>query len=305
MARTGRLSVTEAVDRLGVSGATIRRDFLALADQQLVTRTHGGIVASAVAYDLPARYRGAGDGGAKERIAAAACDLLEEGSVVAFNGGTTTSAVARRLGARADLAATSVRPAITVVTNALNIATEMVLRPHVRTVTLGGVARQQSYELTGPLAALVLEQLWIDTMVLGVDGFSLDDGASAQHEGEAGINAEMVRRSKRAVVVAASPKLGRGFAGSAARTPSTSWSPTATPPTPTSARCARPACRWSWPDPSDRPAQSAIGVGCQARRRAFARICGSDAIDVLVTDRDATDAHVAPLRDAGVQVVLV
>lgn len=247
VAQTGRLSVTEAVDRVGVSGATIRRDFLALAEQQLVTRTHGGIVASAVAYDLPARYRGAGDGGAKERIAAAACELLEEGSVVAFNGGTTTSAVARRLGARSELAASPARPAITVVTNALNIATEMVLRPHVRTVTLGGVARQQSYELTGPLAALVLEQLWIDTMVLGVDGFSLDDGASAQHEGEAGINAEMVRRSKRVVVVAASLKLGR---------------------------------------------------------RAFARICGADAVDVLVTDRDAADSYVAPLREAGVQVVL-
>lgn len=205
----GRLSVTEAVERLGVSGATIRRDFLALAEQQLVTRTHGGIVATAVAYDLPARYRGAGRSGAKERIAAAACDLLDEGTVVAFNGGTTTSAVARRLAARADLAATSTRPAITVVTNALNIATEMVLRPHVRTVTLGGVARQQSYELTGPLAAIVLEQLWIDTMVLGVDGFSQSDGASAQHEGEAGINAEMVRRSKKVIVVAGAEKLGR------------------------------------------------------------------------------------------------
>ncbi len=205
----GRLSVTEAVERLGVSGATIRRDFLALAEQQLVTRPHGDIVATAVAYDLPARYRGAGRSGAKERIAAAACDLLDEGTVVAFNGGTTTSAVARRLAARADLAATSTRPAITVVTNALNIATEMVLRPHVRTVTLGGVARQQSYELTGPLAAIVLEQRWIDTMVLGVDGFSQSDGASAQHEGEAGINAEMVRRSKKVIVVAGAEKLGR------------------------------------------------------------------------------------------------
>ena len=111
--------------------------------QQLVTRTHGGIVATAVAYDLPARYRGAGRSGAKERIAAAACDLLDEGTVVAFNGGTTTSAVARRLAARPDLAATSTRPAITVVTNALNIATEMVLRPHVRTVTLGGIHHKE------------------------------------------------------------------------------------------------------------------------------------------------------------------
>ena len=138
--------------RSRVSEATIRRDFAALADQQLATRTHGGVVATGMAYDLPARYRGRSDpdrGPAerKERIAAAAAALLEPGTVVGFNGGTTTTATARRLAARpdlqrADLRRDQARPAaITVVTNALNIATEMVLRPHVRTVTLGGIAR--------------------------------------------------------------------------------------------------------------------------------------------------------------------
>lgn len=209
LADTGRLSVAEASQRLGVSEATVRRDFTALAEQQLVTRTHGGVVATSVAYDLPARYRPGGASSAQERIAAVACDLLEPGSVVAFNGGTTTTATARRLAARTDLSGSAGRPAITVVTNALNIASEMVLRPHIRTVTLGGVARPQAYELVGPLAALVLEQLWIDVLVLGVDGFSLQDGASTRHEGEAGVNALLVRRSDRVIVVAGSEKLGR------------------------------------------------------------------------------------------------
>jgi DNA-binding Lrp family transcriptional regulator len=52
-----RLSVTEAAELLGVSAATVRRDFKELARQQLATRTHGGVVATTVAYDLPARYR--------------------------------------------------------------------------------------------------------------------------------------------------------------------------------------------------------------------------------------------------------
>jgi DeoR family transcriptional regulator of aga operon len=55
LAEHGRLSVTQVVEALGVSEATVRRDFSELAAQQLVTRTHGGVVASAVAYDLPAR----------------------------------------------------------------------------------------------------------------------------------------------------------------------------------------------------------------------------------------------------------
>ncbi|HET7328146.1 MAG TPA: DeoR/GlpR family DNA-binding transcription regulator [Nocardioidaceae bacterium] len=209
LADAGRLSVTDAATDLGVSEATVRRDFTALAKQQLVTRTHGGVVATSVAYDLPVRYRGGGDNDAKERIAATAADLVRAGQVVGFNGGTTTSATARRLAARSDLAESSGRPALTVVTNALNIATEMVLRPHIRTVSLGGVARPQSYELVGPLASSMLSELWLDHLILGADGVSADTGVSCFHEGEAGINALMVERAGEVTVVVAAEKLGR------------------------------------------------------------------------------------------------
>ncbi|WP_076472732.1 DeoR/GlpR family DNA-binding transcription regulator [Micromonospora avicenniae] len=212
-ARGGRLSVAEGAAALQVSEATVRRDFTALAEQQLVTRTHGGIVAGSVAYDLPVRYRYRGDRSTKERIAATAAGLVEPGSVVGLNGGTTTSATARHLAARhlaarPELAQATNRPALTVVTNALNIATEMVLRPSVRTVILGGVALPQSYELTGPLTSMVMQSLWLDVLFLGVDGFSTD-GTSCHDESEAGIDALMVSRARQVVVVAGSEKLGR------------------------------------------------------------------------------------------------
>ncbi len=204
----GRLSVVDASAALGVSEATIRRDFAALADQQLVTRTHGGVVASSVAYDLPVRYRN-GASAEKERIAAAAAALVTAGQVIGFNGGTTTSATARQLAARLDLATAGEQPTLTIVTNALNIATELVLRPHIRTVSLGGVARPQSYEVVGPLAHQVLRELWLDHLVLGVDGFDAASGATCDHEGEASINALMVERAKEVTVVAGAEKLGR------------------------------------------------------------------------------------------------
>ena len=152
LAERGRLSVAEVCGELGVSEATVRRDFNELAAQQLATRTHGGVLATAVAYDLPARYKSASQDGAKQQIAVAAADLVEPGTVVGLNGGTTTSAVARELASRPEIAASGLRPAVTVVTNALNIATEMVLRPAVRCIGLGGVARSESYEQTGPIA---------------------------------------------------------------------------------------------------------------------------------------------------------
>lgn len=192
----------------------MRRDFAQLAAQQLVTRTHGGVVATSVAYGLPARYKSASTDDHKQRIASAAALLVAPGAVVGFNGGTTTSATAHRLAARPDLADSSDRPAITVVSNALNIASEMVLRSFIRCVSLGGVARPESYELSGPLAAMVLEQLWLDTMILGVDAVSATDGASCHHDGDAGINSLMVRRADRVIVIATGDKVGkRSFAG--------------------------------------------------------------------------------------------
>lgn len=206
LAQRRTLSVNEAADLLGVSAATVRRDFGELARRQLATRTHGGVVASSVAYDLPARYRTSGDD-PRERIADAAAGRVVAGSVVAFNGGTTTTAVARRLGERPEIRDAG-EDAVTVVTNALNIASAMVLRPSIRTVVIGGVARPQSYELHGPFASRVLQDLLVDELFLGVDALG-PEGASCRHLGESVINSEMCAHAQRVTVVATAPKIGR------------------------------------------------------------------------------------------------
>ncbi|MGQ4617649.1 DeoR family transcriptional regulator [Nocardia sp. R7R-8] len=207
LAESGRLSVEEAAERLGVSAATVRRDFTALAAQQLATRTHGGVVATSVAYDLPARYRQSA-GEAKQRIAEHAASLVDPCAVVGMNGGTTTTAVARMLAGRTDLGSAG-DEGLTIVTNALNIAVEMVLRPHMRTIVLGGVARRESYELHGPLAERALAELRLDDLVLGVNAISVEGGAQCRHIDEAGVTTEMVRRCGRVIVVATGDKLER------------------------------------------------------------------------------------------------
>lgn len=208
LVREGRLSVEEAARALDVSTATIRRDFDQLAQQQMLMRTRGGAVAQSVSYDLPLRYKTARHADEKHRIAAAAAELVAPGSVVGLNGGTTTSEVARALATLATL-----ESGFTIVTNALNIAAELTVRQHVKIVVTGGVARQQSYELIGPLAGGVLEQVSLDVAFLGVDALDVELGASAHHEGEAGVNHQLIGRAAHVVVVADSSKLGkRAFA---------------------------------------------------------------------------------------------
>lgn len=213
LATSGRLSVTGAAADLGVSEATVRRDFSALTEQRLATRTHGGVVATSVSYELPVRYRDAAASDDIDKIATAAAKLIEPGTSIGFNGGTTTTSVARSLAARPEIAESPEHPSVTVVTNALNIAGELVLRPYVRTVLTGGVALPQAYELTGPLAERVLCELWLDTLILGVAGLDVAGGATCRDAAEAGVNSLMVQRSSRVVAVTTSDKLGvRTFA---------------------------------------------------------------------------------------------
>ena len=209
----GQLTVAEAAQALGVSQATIRRDMDQLARQQLVTRTRGGAIAGHVSYDLPLRYKTARHAPEKQRIGRAAAALVAPGAAVALNGGTTTSEVARALATRPDLQDGTGAPAITVVTNAMNIANELAVRQHIKIVVTGGVTRGQSYELIGPFATLVLAQLTLDWAILGVDALDPRAGAMAHHEGEASINHLMATRAEQVMIVADSSKLGqRAFA---------------------------------------------------------------------------------------------
>jgi DeoR family transcriptional regulator of aga operon len=206
IAAAGRVEIGDAAQRLDVSPATVRRDLDELAEQQLVVRTRGGAVAHSVSYDLPLRYKLSRRPDEKRAIAAAAAARVGPGAVVGLNGGTTTTEVARALASRAGADATA---PLTVVTNALNIAHELAVRPHVKLVLTGGVARPQSYELIGPLAAPVLEGLTLDVVILGVDGVSADGGACTNNEDEAAVNELMSRRARHVVIAADASKLGR------------------------------------------------------------------------------------------------
>jgi DeoR family transcriptional regulator of aga operon len=95
-----------------------------------------------------------------------------------------------------------------VVTNALNIANELLVRSRMKIVVTGGVVRPQSYELVGPLGGGILREVTLDVALLGVDAVDVALGAAAHHEGEAAMNSLMVAHARRVVIIADSSKLG-------------------------------------------------------------------------------------------------
>jgi DeoR family transcriptional regulator of aga operon len=205
LASRGRLAVDELARDLGVSGATIRRDLAELDAQSLLARTHGGAVAIEIPYEFPIRYRAGKQPEQKRRIGAAAAALIPDHVVVGISGGTTTTEAARALAGRSGL---------TVVTNALNIATELTLRPNITMVVTGGVARAASFELVGSIAEQTIQGYNLDFLLLGVDGIEAKVGCTTHDSTEALTNEAMVRRARKVIVLADSSKIGRvTFAG--------------------------------------------------------------------------------------------
>ncbi|MDZ4234100.1 MAG: DeoR family transcriptional regulator, partial [Dietzia sp.] len=102
----GRASVTTLSALFGVAQETIRRDLDQLQADGVLLRVHGGAVpagrTSAAEPSLAAREATATE--AKERIAAAAVDLIPRGlgGAVHIDAGSTAARVARLLAARED-----------------------------------------------------------------------------------------------------------------------------------------------------------------------------------------------------------
>lgn len=197
----GRALVRDLAKKFGSSEITIRRDLELLHSRGLVYRTHGGA--------LPIRAGAESDRALSERelqyprekmrIAAAAARMVKEGQSIILDSGSTTTAIARAMRGIQRL---------TVITNAINIATDLA-GSNVDVILTGGMLRRNSYSLVGPIAEESLKHLKADIVFLGVDGFDTATGVSTPNLLEAQLNRLMVHIAARVVAVCDSSKFGR------------------------------------------------------------------------------------------------
>jgi DeoR family transcriptional regulator, aga operon transcriptional repressor len=199
--REGRVLVGALAQQFETSQVTIRKDLEALHAQGLIHRSHGGA--------LPSREGALADPTLLEkeklhhkeklRIADAAAAMVQEGDVVILDSGTTTTAIARALRGLRKL---------TIITNALNIASELAATD-VEVILTGGTVRRNSFSLVGPIAEETLKGLNADILFLGVDGFDVEYGLSTPNILEAKVNRVMVEVARVSVAVCDASKFGR------------------------------------------------------------------------------------------------
>jgi DeoR family transcriptional regulator of aga operon len=185
---------------LGVSIATVRRDLAALERRGLIERTWGGAkVRSPIEY--LADFKTAADKGAKAKraIAAASSKHVQEGMIVGLSGGSTCTELARWLRGKP----------ITVVTNAINVATELYNHSLTKVIVTGGALNTYSYELVGDMVNYTLQEYRLDLCFLGCSGVTPDFGFSMRDHLESAIARAFLGVSERAIVVADHSKVGQ------------------------------------------------------------------------------------------------
>jgi DeoR family transcriptional regulator of aga operon len=197
-----RATVRELAARFGVSPVTIRGDLDALARAGGVIRSHGGALRREEAEDMPIVVKQALHREEKMRIAEAAAQMIREDETIILDSGTTTAAIASRIGGLR-------LRSLTVITNALNVASILAPLSNVRLIMIGGLLRQVSSSLVGPQAEQVLRGLHADRLFLGVDSLDPEIGVMTPDVLEAQLNALMIEVSQEVVAVADASKFER------------------------------------------------------------------------------------------------
>jgi DeoR family transcriptional regulator, aga operon transcriptional repressor len=199
--RDGRVLISELSDALGISRITIRKDLDYLESKGLVRRSHGGALPAqgSAMLDPSLHEKELKRSEEKLRIAKAASALVAEDMCIILDSGTTTTAVARELRRFRNL---------TVVTNALNIATELA-GTGFEIILTGGILRENSSSLVGPLAEDALHEIRSDILFMGVDGFDVKSGLMTPNLLESRVNRAMIQSAARVIAVCDSSKFAR------------------------------------------------------------------------------------------------
>lgn len=183
-----------------VSMETIRRDLEELEKEQILRRVHGGAVpnvASGVEPDFS--YRTIRNYEQKVLIAKQAAALVQNGDTIIMDIGTTTLEMAKFLKGKQ----------ITVFTNSVKIAMELMDEREIQLFMLGGRVRGGEGTTSGFMAEFVVQQLMVDKLFLGVAAIDDVIGVMDFHIEESDLRRRYVEHSSQVIALADYSKFGQ------------------------------------------------------------------------------------------------
>jgi DeoR/GlpR family transcriptional regulator of sugar metabolism len=186
-------------DELNVSVMTIRRDIKQLERDGFLRQTYGGATVHITkSVELGFNSRALQCATEKRIIGAYASQKIEPGQTIFLSEGTTTAQFAQFL---------PPHPHLQVVTASLSHASLLGSRG-IRVIVLGGKLHSDELVMTGPLAAIGINDFYADVCVLGAAGIDPQIGVTELEHEVAAIHRLMLQRSCRTILLADHNKMG-------------------------------------------------------------------------------------------------
>jgi DeoR family transcriptional regulator, aga operon transcriptional repressor len=199
--QTGRVAVAELSDEFGVSEVTIRADLQALAESNFLLRTHGGAIPhNAGLQVLSLAMRRQQQVPEKGRIGAGAAAMIRDGDAIVLDSSSTALAIAQNLKSHRYL---------TVITNSLTVAQELLDAPGVTVRMPGGTVRRDTASLIGADGLALLSPLNLQKGFFGAHGITPADGLTDVSAEEAEVKRPLVAMCRRVIAVVDATKWGR------------------------------------------------------------------------------------------------
>ena len=202
IADRGFVSTADLAADHGVSEVTVRSDLAALSEVG-VERVHGGAVLRPGGAEQPFELAVERLAEQKRRIGETAAALVEPGTAIAIDVGTTGVALAHALVRRVDL------ERVTIITNSISAA--LALEPAIPrfdVILSGGTLRPLQHSLVAPFAAEGFQRLRVDTAFIGCTGVDAVHGITNINVAEAELKRVIAGIAARVVVIADASKFG-------------------------------------------------------------------------------------------------
>ena len=191
--QNGTVQASQISELLQVSLVTVRKDLQRMEDEGLLRRTHGGAAIRGVEANPDPRTK------VMDRIAEAAAAQIHDGDCVIMNAGNTTLLTARKLLGRKN---------VTIITNSIAIARELVQQTSIKLIFLGGEVNAEAVFTYGWDAVTQLEQYKANKLIMSASGLSCSTGLTTRHMEAADLLRKMIARTETMIVVADDTKIG-------------------------------------------------------------------------------------------------
>ena len=194
------VKVTELMKEFDVSIETVRRDLELLEKKGYLKRVYGGAIPNSPKGVEPSyTSREVSHLTEKTAIAEKVLELVEDRDTVVIDLGTTTLEAAKKLVSKEGL---------TVLTNSLPIATELIANESFKIFLLGGQLRNRELATSGALSVDFLSHFRVDKAIIGPGGITAKNGITDYHFEEAQVRKKMIDIADTVIAVADYSKIG-------------------------------------------------------------------------------------------------